>query len=34
MTNLPNRVGGRIDLPPPTPPGKRVRTKWLIVDSW
>jgi hypothetical protein len=23
----PNRVGGKISLPPPTPPGKQVRTR-------
>jgi hypothetical protein len=28
----PNRVGGRIDLPPPTPPSKRVRTRRFRLD--
>jgi hypothetical protein len=27
-----NRVGGRIDLPPPTPPSKRVRTRRFRLD--
>jgi hypothetical protein len=28
----PNRVGGRVDLPPPTPPSKRVRTRRFRLD--
>jgi hypothetical protein len=28
----PNRVGGRITLPPPTPPSKRVRTRRFRLD--
>jgi hypothetical protein len=31
-TPTPNRVGGRIDLPPPTPPSKRVRTRRFRLD--
>jgi hypothetical protein len=29
----PNRVGGRIDLQPPTPPGKRVRNRRFRLDQ-